>query len=102
MNRSNCTLRNVRVSVGTIGILPNRPALVPFDSSKSTCIDINPGCSELVPVIRWPHPRIQPGMLADESASAYGPLEIIASADDVPPTKRRFRFDYQQDPMIFD
>lgn len=101
-NRSNKTVRNVRVSVARIGVISTRPAPMPFDTSRTPAIDINPGCFELVPIIRWPHPRIQAGMAAGESAVAYGPIEVVISADDTPAVIHRFNFDYQKDPMIYD
>ncbi len=75
---------------------------MPFDTSRTPAININPGCSELVPIIRWPNQRIQAGMPAGESAVAYGPIEVIVSADDMLAVIRRFNFDYQKDPMIYD
>ena len=75
---------------------------MPFDKDQSQRIDINPGCTELVTILRWPHPRIQAGMLAGPAALEYGPIVIVAGAEDTLPQRRVFQFDYQQTPMIFD
>jgi hypothetical protein len=101
-NNSSNTIKNVSVTVEHIGRLPLRPVDMIFDKIRKTSCDLKPGCAELVPVIRWPHPKIQAGMLAGPSALEYGPVRITASADDVPPTVRTFQFDYQAEPMLFD
>jgi hypothetical protein len=69
--------------------------------NKASC-DIKPGCSRLVPVIRWPHPKVQAGMLAGPSALEYGPVKVTASGDDAVPAVRVFEFDYQAEPMLYD
>jgi len=63
--------------------------------------DINPGCGELVLVNRWPHPRVQIGMLAGDSAWGYGPIKVIASANDTLPSGTIFDFNYETDQMFF-
>lgn len=101
-NKSAKTLKNLRVSAETIGQLGARPMDMPFDKTQGTVTDLNPRCAELVTVLRWPYPTIQAGMLAGESAQEYGPVKVIASADNVPPAVRVFKFDYQKTPMLFD
>ncbi len=102
-NCSSKTIRNVSVTVEHIGQqLPIRPMDTIFDKIKKTTCDLKPGCSELAPIIRWPIPIKQAGMLADKSALEYGPVKVTASGDDVLPKTRLFQFDYQQTPMIFD
>jgi len=101
-NNSSKTLRNVRISAEALGQIANRPLDMPFDKTQNFTIDINPNCSELVTILRWPHPKVQVGMLAGPSALEYGPIKIIASADNVPSKSRIFKFDYQKTPMIFD
>jgi hypothetical protein len=98
-NNSTKTLRNVSLTTAFIGPMPQRPADQPFDKIKKPSCDIKPWCSELVPVIRWPIPEIQPGMLIGED---YGPIKVTASADDTKPSIRIFKFDYQRTPMLFD
>jgi hypothetical protein len=56
----------------------------------------------LVPVIRWPIPKVQAGMLAGPTAFEYGPIKVTASADDTAPSVRKFKFDYQTEQMLFD
>ena len=101
-NKASHTVRNVSGTTEHTGQLPVRPVDQVFDKIKKTSCDLKPGCSELVPVVRWPHPKIQAGMLAGPSALEYGPVKVTVSADDVPPTVRVFRFDYQVEPMLFD
>ncbi len=97
------TIRNVSVTVEHVGMLPQRPMAQTFDKDRSQRRDIQPGCFELVPVVRWPHPKIQAGMLANLSAIvAYGPIVVTVSADDAAPVIRQFWFDYQREPMLFD
>jgi hypothetical protein len=101
-NNSTKTLRNVSVTTERIGPMPERPYDNVFDKVKKVSCDIKPGCWELVPVMRWSTNKKQVGMLAGESALAYGPIVITASADDVVPSVRVFQFDYQTDQMLFD
>jgi hypothetical protein len=101
-NNSSVTLRNVTVIVERTGPSPVKPQRVPFIRTNTETCDINPGCSELVLVNRWPHPKTQVGMLAGPSAWGYGPVIVIASADDALPAKRRFAFNYETDQMFFD
>jgi hypothetical protein len=102
-NNSSRTLRNVSVTIEHIGQnLPKRPIDTIFDKIRKTYCDLKPGCSELAPVIRWPIPKIQAGMLAGSFALEYGPIRVIASGDDVQPSTRTFKFDYQAEPMLFD
>jgi hypothetical protein len=101
-NNSQRTLRNVSVTTEHLGQLPMRPADQMFDKTQTTSCDLKPGCSELVPVVRWPNPKVQAGMLADRSAVEYGPIKVTASADDTVPCVRTFKFDYQTEQMLFD
>jgi len=102
-NTSSKTLRNVSVTIEHTGKnLPKRPIDTIFDKIRRTACDLKPGCSELAPVIRWPIPIIQEGMLAGRSALEYGPVRVTASADDVQPTTHTIKFDYQATPMLFD
>jgi hypothetical protein len=102
-NNSSKTVRNVSVSVEHIGQnLPIRPVDAIFDKIRKGSCDLKPGADELVPIVRWPIPVVQAGMLASKSALEYGPIKVIASGDDVPPAIRIFQFDYQSEPMLFD
>jgi hypothetical protein len=83
------------------GGMPLRPVDSIFDKNRKTSCDLKPGCSELIPIIRWPIPAIQAGMLAGSTALEYGPVTVMASADDARPTMRIFKFDYQAEPMLF-
>ena len=97
------TIRNVVVTVESLGDAGFRPMGAMFDREQAPRRDINPGCFELVPVLKWPHPKAQPGMLAGPSAIVgYGPLVVTASGDDAAPAQRTFWLDYQREPMLFD
>lgn len=100
-NRSLKTITNVSLTKEHIGQMGKRPVDQIFDKIKKTSCDLKPGCRELVPVIHWPI-QILPGMLANSTALEYGPVMVTASGDDVLPTTRIFRFNWQQIPMIFD
>ena len=100
-NNSLKTLRNVAVTVERIGPSPEKPYRADFVRLSASSCDLQPGCSELAAIIRWPHPKVQVGMLAGPSAWGYGPLHVIASADDVPPAERRFAFNYETEQMLF-
>ena len=101
-NKSPKTLRNVSVTTEHIGLMPIRPRDAVFDKIKKTTCDLNPGCSELVPVMRWHIPKELAGNLAGPSAWGYGPIKITASADDAVPSVRVFQFNYETDQMLFD
>lgn len=101
-NNSAKTLRNVRVTTEHTGMMPVRPYDQEFDNPKSTACDIQPWRSRLVPILKWTIPVIQEGMLAGDSAREYGPIKVVASADDVAPATRIFHFDYQRTPMVFE
>jgi hypothetical protein len=101
-NNSERTLRNVSATIEHIGQLPVRPYDSVFDKIKKTSCDLKPGCSELVPVMRWPNPKQQAGMPCGPSAWIYGPVKITASADDTPPSVRIFQFNYETEQMLFD
>jgi hypothetical protein len=101
-NTSQKTVRNVMVTVERIGPCPQLPFSPPFKRSQLEKCDINPGCSELIQVNTWPHPKVQVGMLAGRSAWGYGPIQVIASGDDVLPAERKFAFNYETEQMLFD
>jgi hypothetical protein len=101
-NHSRKTLRNVMVTVERIGQLPQLPFSPPFKRPETNTCDLNPGCSELVRVNVWPHPKAQAGMPCGESAWLYGPIKVTASADDTPSAVKVFAFNYETDQMLFD
>lgn len=100
-NNSSKTIRNVSVTVEHTGLMPVRPVDQFFDKSGIATCDLRPGSGELVPVLQWPIPIVQEGMLAGSTALEYGPIKVIAVADDVSLVTRIFQFDYQAKPMLF-
>lgn len=99
-NRSPKTLKNVKVTVEAIGALPTRPEPSYFDINKKPAIDLTPSEEVLAVVRRWFNPPIVVGMVIGEDA--YGPIRMVASADDVPPTIKLFQFDPSRTPMIYE
>ncbi len=100
-NNSLRTVRNVYVTKEHTGQMSQRPVNLIFDKTKKISCDINPRCSELAVIERWPV-KILPGMLAGQTALEYGPIKVTASGDDVLPVTRIFQLDYQRTPIIFD
>lgn len=101
-NNSSATLRNVAVTVERTGPMPIKPQRAIFIRTNTDSCDINPRCSELVLVNRWPHPKRQAGMLASEHAWGYGPIRVIASASDTLPAEKTYDFNYETDQMLFE
>jgi hypothetical protein len=100
-NTSNTrTMRNVCATIEGMGMLPRRPEFVVFDATQMTTSDIQPGAERLIVILRWPCPAIQAGMAAGESA--YGPVKVVITADDVPPVERVFRVNPERLPMLYD
>lgn len=99
-NTSSKTLRNVKVIVEAIGAMPTRPEPSQFDINKKHLIDLTPDEEALVLIRRWYNPPIVAGMAIGEGI--YGPIKMVASADDVMPTTKLFQFDPSKTPMIFE
>ena len=98
-NKSVRSVRNVKVTVEAIGIMPTRPEPSQFDINKKPLIDLTPNEETLAVIRRWYNPPKVEGMVVGD---AYGPIKMTASADDVLPTTRVFQFDPMQTPMIFE
>jgi hypothetical protein len=99
-NSSTKTLRNVKVTVEAVGPMPTRPETTLFDINKKPMIDLTPGEEALAIIRRWFNPPIVQGMAI--GADIYGPIKLIASADDVLPATKFFHFDPMRTPMIFE
>jgi hypothetical protein len=100
-NNSLKTLKNVKITTEHVGPMPVRPTNQVFDKIKQIACDLHPGCAELVPVIRWPIPKMQPGMVTGPTKMEYGPIRITASADNIPPCVKVFNFNFQTEQMLF-
>jgi hypothetical protein len=98
-NTSSKTLRNVKVTLEAVGLMPTRPEPSQFDINKKHLIDLTPDEEVLVLIRRWFNPPIVVGMVC---GGAYGPIKMTASADDVLPTVKMFQFDPECTPMIFE
>jgi len=80
--------------------MPQRRSDAIFRNKKTT-IDINPGDSELAPVVSiFNNPLNQVGLLSGPSAKEYGPIKVTVSANDTQSVERIFEFDYQKQPAI--
>jgi hypothetical protein len=99
-NKSARTLRNVAVTVEATGPMPTRPQQSLFDLNKKSVIDLRPGEEALVVVRRWYYPPIVVGMAVGEDI--YGPIKMVAGADDVLPSTKYFHFDPMKEPMIYE
>jgi len=99
-NNSSKTLRNVKVTIEAIGPMPTRPEPSHFDINKQQLIDLHPQGEALAVIRRWFNPPIVAGMAC--GTDVYGPIKMIASADDIPPATKLFHFDPEQTPMIFE
>jgi hypothetical protein len=100
-NVSAKTVRNVQVTVEHIGDIPHRPQHRLFELTRSISYDIQPHTAVLVPVVRF-NPVPRPGVLAGDSAEAYGPIKITASGDNVLPAVKIFQYNWTKEPAIYE
>jgi hypothetical protein len=56
----------------------------------------------MVIVSRWHHPKTRIGSLSGDSAWGYGPMRIVASADNTLPEERIYDFNPETDQMLFE
>lgn len=102
-NTGSRTLNDVQVTWEMTGELSNRPSLGKPQIPQHDKFVLHPGDLRFVDVFYWPHPRIQAGMLANESAQwGYGKLKVSVSATDTKVVSREFAFDFTKDPMLSD
>ncbi|WP_055334722.1 hypothetical protein [Ralstonia solanacearum] len=102
-NTGGRTLRDVQVVTEMTGQLRHKPSAGQFDMTNASHTDLHPGDERLVTILHWPHPAIQPGMLAGASGKGwYGGVKVSVSATDMPVVTRTFDFDYTKEPMLFD
>jgi len=90
-NKSDKTVRNVRVSLESMGIKPIDPVDMTFQKGGVETWDIAPLCAELVPVI-WVWPPQAGDAWGPSAAEIHGPIRLIARGDDVPPAERVFEY----------
>jgi hypothetical protein len=99
VNQSNRTVRNVRVSVETLGQMPVDPRDIGFLKDQKDSRDIAPGYTELVP-IWWVWPP-QPGDAWGPTATSFhGPVRVIARGDDAKAVEKIFDYLPQQEPVL--
>ena len=98
-NASSKTVRNVRLSKESSGLIPQLPVDLVFQKDQKQSRDLQPACYEFVPVF-WQYPP-QAGDACRETATAFhGPIKIIASGDDVLPEECEFDYYPEQVPAI--
>jgi hypothetical protein len=93
-NTSSTTIRNVRVSIETLGIIPIDPRDMHFQKGDKENFDISPGHTELAPVW-WVWPAEAGDAWGSTATAFHGPLRVTARGDDVQPTT--VEFDYYPD-----
>jgi hypothetical protein len=94
------SVRNVRVTVESIGAFPTRPEQSHFDIDKKTHTDLSPLEDRLAVIRCWHHPAIVQGMAYGRDV--YGPIKMTVNADDVSPTMAIFGFDPERTPMVWE
>ena len=98
-NTSSKTVRNVRISRESSGLIPELPSDLIFQKDGKQTRDLQPNGSEYVAVLRKFPP--QAGDAWGETAKAFhGPIKIIASGDDIPQTECEFDYYPDQIPAI--
>lgn len=98
-NKSGKTVRNVRVSIESLGLMPVDPRDVGFLKDSKECRDISPSYTEFVPVW-WVWPP-QPGDAWGPTATAFhGPIRIIARGDDIAPSEALFDYRPEETPVL--
>ena len=97
-NNSANTVRNVRVSIETLGELPIDPRDVGFQKEKEH-LDLPPQHIELVPVW-WVWPPRAGDAWGPTATILYGPLRVIARGDDIYPAQADFDYFTEKMPVL--
>jgi hypothetical protein len=90
-NNSAKTIRNVRVIRRHDGITPILPQTGIFKIDGSIVRDLQPKCSELVPVCHVGKPHAGDAW-GETATQLHSPIIIIASGDDINPTVYKFSY----------
>jgi hypothetical protein len=98
-NISSKTVRNVRISRESSGLIPELPSDLVFQKNGKQTRDLQPKVSEYIAVL-WKFPP-QAGDAWGETATAFhGPIKIIVRGDDVSPVECEFDYYPDQIPVI--
>lgn len=97
-NVSNKTVKNIQIYGKLSGMNSTKPERMLFFGGDRT-ITLNPGTYEYAEALAFFGNGIAEGDLAGEWA---GPIEIMASGQDITPAKRVFRLNFEKHPVIFD
>jgi hypothetical protein len=95
------TVRNVRVSVETLGQIPVDPRDFGFQKDNKDCRDIAPGYTELVPIL-WVWPPQAGDAWGPTATALHGPLRVTARGDDVTFSQRLFDYHPGETPALVD
>jgi len=98
-NTSSTTIRNVRVSIETLGIIPIDPRDMRFQKGDKENFDISPGHMELAP-IWWVWPPEAGDAWGSTATAFHGPLRVTARGDDIYPAKAEFDYFPAQVPAL--
>lgn len=98
-NNSGKTIRNVRVSTETLGMIPTDPRDLGFQKTGNEASDIAPGYMELVPVW-WVWPPRAGDAWGPTATALHGPLRVTARGDDAPPATAEFDYFADQTPAL--
>jgi hypothetical protein len=98
-NMSLKTIRNVCVSIETLGLIPIDPRDMVFQKGDKVSLDISPGYMELVPVW-WVWPPEAGDAWGPTATAFHGPIRVTARGDDVYPAQAEFDYFSDQIPAL--
>jgi len=100
-NTSTKTIRNVRVSIEGYGLLPRLPEDIGFKKDGVPVCDIQPGHSELVPVLQLGPPQ-EGNAWGTTAKELHSPIVVIARGDDIPPASIAFSYHPNDVPALIE
>lgn len=98
-NTSSKTVRNVRLSRESSGLIPELPSDLVFQKDGKQNRDLHPKVPEYVAVL-WKFPPQAWDAWGETATAFHGPIKIIASGDDVAPAECEFDYYPDQLPVI--
>ncbi|MGH6839832.1 MAG: hypothetical protein ACREDT_13750 [Methylocella sp.] len=98
-NTSSKTVKNVRISKESSGLIPVMPIDLVFQKDGKQNRDLQPKVSEFVAVF-WKFPPQAGDAWGPTATACHGPITIIASGDDVSPCECEFDYYPDQIPAI--
>lgn len=98
MNASARTIKNVRLSIEGLGLLPKAPVELAFDKDKTLIRDLQPNCYEFITFL-WKTPHKTRDAWGRTATELHGPIKLVASGDDVLPAECEFDYHPDQTPI---